>query len=101
MTSIHNRVRLSSQKQRHGRRCDIPRRSPVHNLVLEPVHETGMTPLKFFTTQMLPYPLAFEVDTINWSIIAVSKIFILQMGLFRTVTACRWQIFLDVFERGV
>ena len=68
------------------------------SLVLEPVHETGMTPLKLFTTQVLPYPLAFEVDTINWSIIPVSKIFTLQMCLFRTVTACLWQVFFDMLD---
>ena len=59
-------------------------------LVLEPVHETGMSPLKVFTTRVLPSSLAVETDTMNWNIIAVNKIFILQMCLFRTVlTACR------------
>ena len=70
------------------------------NLVLEPVHETGMTPLKLFTTHTLPSPLTFEIDTVNWSIIPVSKIFFLQMCLFRTITACHWQIFFDMLNEG-
>ena len=70
------------------------------NLVLEPIHETGMTPLKLFTTQVWPTPLIIETDTINWSIIPVSKVFVLQMRLFGTVTACRWQIFFDRLNEG-
>jgi hypothetical protein len=45
------------------------------NLVLEPIQEMGMTPLKLFTTQAWPGPLIIETDTINWSIIPVSKVF--------------------------
>ena len=68
------------------------------NLVLEPVHETGMTPQKSFTTSTLPYPFLLEADNINWSIIPVSRIFVLKMCLFRTITACRWQIFVDILN---
>jgi hypothetical protein len=70
------------------------------NLVLGPVHETGMIPLKLFATRFLPYPVVFETDTINWSIVAVSKIFVLKMYLFRTVIACRRQVFFDTFDEG-
>ena len=58
------------------------------NLVLDPVHETGLSPLKLSTTSALPISFAFEADDINWSIIPVSKIFVLKICLFRTVTAC-------------
>ena len=68
------------------------------NLVLEPVLETGMTPQKLSTTSALPYPFLLEADNINWSIIPVSKIFALQMCLFRTIIACRWQIFVDMLN---
>jgi hypothetical protein len=46
-------------------------------LVLEPVQETGLPPQKVFTTSVLPYRFILETDTINWSIIPVSKIFVI------------------------
>jgi hypothetical protein len=70
------------------------------NLVLDPVQERGMTPVKSFSSRVFPSSLRFEPDTISWNIIPVSKIFVLQMCLFRTVTACRWQVFFDNFERS-
>jgi len=50
------------------------------NLVLEPIHETGLPPQKVFTTSTLPYPFILEADTINWSVIPVSKIYVLCSG---------------------
>ena len=61
------------------------------NLVLEPLQEIGMTPMKLVTTSM--FPSGFEDDNINWRIILVSEIFVLKMCLFRTVTTCCWQIY--------
>ena len=58
------------------------------NLVLEPIQETGMTPVKLYTTKYIPDRL--NIDDINWNIIAVSEIFVIQMYSFRTVTVCRW-----------
>jgi len=57
------------------------------NLVLEPIQETGMTPVKLYTTKYIPDRL--NIDDINWNIIAVSEIFVIQMYSFRTVTVCR------------
>ena len=70
--------------------------------MLEPFYEMGTTPLKLFTAQALLVPFAtkFETDTINWSIIPVSKILVLQIRLFRTVIAWCWQIFLDILNEG-
>ena len=49
-----------------------------------------MTPQKIYTT-----PTTWSEDPgvagENWSIVAVSKISVLQMCLFRTVTTCHWQ----------
>jgi hypothetical protein len=55
--------------------------------VLAPVEETGMTPQKIYTSTS-----DFEdINQVNWSIIAVSKIPVLQLCLFRTVTTCHRQ----------
>jgi hypothetical protein len=59
-----------------------------------------MTPLKMFSTRVFPSPVVFGTDTITWNIIPVRKIFVLQMYSFRTVTACRWQVFFDIFDQG-
>ena len=58
------------------------------NLVLEPVQETGRTPQKMYTTAS---DAAINIVDGNWSIVAVSKISILQICLFRTVTICHLQ----------
>ena len=60
------------------------------NLVIEPVQEAGMTPQKIYST---PTTLSLKDDVVgeHWSIVAVSKISVLQTCLFRTVTTCHWQ----------
>jgi len=45
------------------------------NLVLEPIRETGVTPVKLYTAKYNPDPL--NVDDIHWNIIAVSEIFVM------------------------
>ena len=57
------------------------------NLLLEPIQEMSMTPLKFITTMI---PFGFKANNTNWRIISVSGIFILKMCLFRTVTTYHW-----------
>ena len=49
-----------------------------------------MTPQKIYST---PTTLSLKDDVVgeNWSIVAVSKISVLQTCLFRRVTTCHWQ----------
>ena len=49
-----------------------------------------MTPQKIYST---PTTLSLKDDVVgeNWSIVAVSKISVLQTCLFRTVATCHWQ----------
>ena len=57
------------------------------NLVLEPVEETGKKPQKIYTT---PWFSEYrDVVGGNWSIVAVSKIPVVKICLFKTVTSHR------------
>ena len=58
------------------------------NLVLEPIHETGMAPVKLYTTRDLPY--SRKINVVQWTIIAVSELIMVQMFLFRIVTVYHW-----------
>ena len=49
-----------------------------------------MTPQKIYTTPTTSWPGDGVVGE-NWSIVAVSKISVLQTCLFRTVTTSHWQ----------
>jgi len=44
------------------------------DLVLKPIQETGMTPVKLYTTKFIPYTP--DWDDIHWNIIAVSETFV-------------------------
>jgi len=54
------------------------------DLVLGPIQETGMTPVKLYTTKVPPFNV--KIGDNNWSIIAVREIFVVHIFLFRTVT---------------